>query len=92
MSTVAKVETTVRARPHDVCTCVSNVHVYVCCCLAGIITNEVQEFRYDRPFHKGKKNKECEFAASNKYSVFITIFIFLCLSCYNMSACTINDC
>jgi hypothetical protein len=27
-------------------------------------TNEVQELRYDRPFHKGRKNKECEFAVS----------------------------
>ena len=29
-------------------------------------TNEVQRFRYDRPFHKGQKNKECEFAVSSK--------------------------
>ena len=27
-------------------------------------TNEVQRFTYDRPFHKGKKNKDCEFAVS----------------------------
>ena len=27
-------------------------------------TNDVQDFRYDRPFHKGQKNKECEFAVS----------------------------
>lgn len=32
-------------------------------------TNEVQEFRYDRPFHKGKKNKECEFAVSTIYYI-----------------------
>ena len=36
-------------------------------------TNEVQRFRYDRPFHKGQKNKECEFAVSSN-SILLCVF------------------
>ena len=27
-------------------------------------TNDVQKFRYDRPFHRGQKDPQCEFAVS----------------------------
>ena len=31
-------------------------------------TNDVQKFRYDRPFHRGQKDPQCEFAVSRDTS------------------------
>ena len=49
-------------------------------------TNEVQRFRYDRPFHKGQKNKECEFAVSSSNIIIIKCALVINTGVYDLAA------
>ncbi len=47
------------------CSCDVHINITHCdSCHRYYKTNEVRTFQYDRPFHKGEKNRECEFAVS----------------------------